>query len=387
VWAAAAWLLADTNVPDDLRLPHVDPAGLVDPATLARAERYERFRRWDFVASQLVLFGVLAVYARHGARFVRESAAGRIGTGMLLGMLGLGFVWLAELPFRLAAIWWERRYDMTDAGYLEALFANWAQLGAEFLSVSLALALVMALAGRFRRRWWLAAAPAFVAIGALFAFVYPYLTTGAKPLRDPQLAAAVKSYEQREGVEGIPVRVEKVSDTTKAPNAYAVGFGPSRSVYLWDTLLDGRFSDDEVKVVIAHELGHHSRNHIPKGLAWYALLAFPGAWLIAIATRRRGGMAEPTAVPLGLLVVVALQFAAMPLENAVSRRMEAEADWVALEVSRDPSAAEGLFAGFTKHALAEPSPPRWERVLLGSHPAIVDRVAMARAWAARAGSR
>ena len=41
-------------------------------------------------------------------------------------------------------------------------------------------------------------------------------------------------------------------------------------------MLDGRFSDGEVKVVLAHELGHHSRNHIPEGIAWYALFALPG---------------------------------------------------------------------------------------------------------------
>ena len=59
-----------------------------------------------------------------GARFARESAAGRIGTGMLLGMIGLALVWLSQVPFGLAELWWDRRYDQAEVGYLEALFVE-----------------------------------------------------------------------------------------------------------------------------------------------------------------------------------------------------------------------------------------------------------------------
>ena len=83
------------------------------------------------------------------------------------------------------------------------------------------------------------------------------------------------------------VRVEEVSEDTEAPNAYATGFGPSKHVFLWDTLTEGDFTTDEVRVVLAHELAHHSREHILRSLGWYALFAFPGVYLIALATRRR----------------------------------------------------------------------------------------------------
>jgi hypothetical protein len=71
--------------------------------------------RWDFVLAQVVVIAVVAVYARIGPKFVRESAAGPIGTGMLLAMLGLGLVWLLQLPFGLAELWWQRRHDVTLA--------------------------------------------------------------------------------------------------------------------------------------------------------------------------------------------------------------------------------------------------------------------------------
>jgi len=322
------------------------------------------------------------VYARRGARFTRESAAGPIGTGMLLGMLGLGLVWLAQLPFQLASHWWQRRYGVAEGGYLAAIFENWAALAGEFLFVCLALLVVMGFARWLGERWWLAGGPVFALLAVLFTFAQPYLVSGAHPLRDTALRRTIDEYERVQGLGHVPVRVEEVSNLTNAPNAYVTGIGPSRRVFLWDTLLDGRLSDAEVRVVVAHELGHLSRRHLPKGLAWYALLALPGAWAIARATRRRGGMGEPAAVPLGLLVLVVLQLAALPFESAVSRHFEAEADWVALETTADPEAAASLFRAFTRISLDDPSPPTWSYVIFSTHPTIEQRIAMAHAFRA-----
>ncbi|MCP9484741.1 MAG: M48 family metalloprotease [Gaiellaceae bacterium MAG52_C11] len=380
-WALAAWSLWQTRVPDGLRPPKLDTARVFEAASLERAETYERFLRLDFVVSQLVLLVVLALYAWRGARFARESAAGRIGTGMLLGMIGLALVWLSQVPFRLAETWWDRRYDQTDAGYVTTLFENWFALGAEFLFISLALVIVMALAGRFPRRWWIAAAPVFIGLAALFAFVTPYLFP-TEPA-DAAVQADAKRFARAQEIEPPRISVQDVSDFTDAPNAFAAGFGPTRRVVLWSSLLDGRFSDGEVEVVLAHELGHHSGNHILEGLAWYALFALPGTWLIALATRRRGGMGRPAAVPISLFVLVVLQLGSLPLQNAISRHMEEEADWAALETTRDPARARGLFEKFTTLALADPDPPSWATALLDSHPPILERIELAEAWRAR----
>jgi STE24 endopeptidase len=381
-WALSAWLLLDTDVPDGLALPGVNAERTFGAELVQRAEDYDRFLYLNWVASQIVLLVVLLVYARRGARFVRESAAGRIGTGMLLGMLGLALVWLAQLPFGLAAHWWQRRHDVSDESYVAWVFGDWAELGAAFLSVCLALVIVMAVAGKLPRHWWLPGTLVFVAIGAGFQLSLPYLLSiGTDPLRDRALLAAARTYEREQRVDHIPVRVERVSDFTDQVNAYAVGVGPSRRVVLWDTLLRAEYADGEAKVVLAHELGHHSSDHLAEGLGWYALFALPGTYLIARVTRRRGGMARPEAVPLGLLVVTALQLAAAPATNWISRRMEAEADWKALTSTRDPQSARALFRTFAETSLGDPAPPTWAHVLLDSHPTLAQRVAMANAYA------
>jgi len=388
VWGTVAVLLWRSSVvPGGLHLSGVDPHRYFNDSRLAQTASFERFERWDFVAAQLALVLVLVGYARWGGRFARESAAGRIGTGMLLGMLGLGFVWLAQVPFGLADLWWQRRHGASHVGYVEWIFGDWGQLGGSFAFICLALLIVMALAGKLGDRWWVPGAAAFVGLGLLFAFVQPYLLGKLHPLasRRPELAHAAHRIAAREGVDSVPVRVEDVSGETSAANAEAVGIGPSRRIVLWDTLLDGRFGDRQVRFVIAHEYGHQARKHIPKFIVWYALFAFPGAYLIARLTRRRGGMADPAAVPFSLLVLVVLQLAALPLQNVISRRIETEADWMALRTTHDPVADRRLMQSFTRTSLVQPDPPSWSYLLLDNHPTIMQRIALANAWEARTG--
>ncbi len=175
VWVVAAALLWRTQVPDDLTLPEIDLSEHFSARELSRAADFERFLRIHFLLSQLVLLLTLLVWVWRGPRYTRESAAGPIGTGILLGMLGLGVVWLTQLPFAITEIWWLRRYDLLRTGWAEALLTHYLELSGEFLGIALTLLIVVGFARWLGERWWLAAAPAFVALAAFFAFVFPYL--------------------------------------------------------------------------------------------------------------------------------------------------------------------------------------------------------------------
>jgi STE24 endopeptidase len=380
VWALSAYLLWQTTVPSSLRLPHVDTAATFPAATLHRADSYDHVASLLGVLGLLVSVVVFALYARWGVRFIRDSAAGPIGTGMLLGMLGFGFLWLAEVPFTILGIWWDRRHHVSHESYWKPVLGGWLVLGFAFVLLCVALLIVMGLARLVGEWWWLLAAPVFVGLVALFAFGTPYLER-THPITDSELKATVAMLERRAHTGHVPVRIENVS--ASAPNAVTEGIGPSRRVVLWDTILDGRFTPGEVKVVIAHELGHAKRQHVLKSVAWYALFAFPGAWIISRITRRRGGMGEPAAVPLALLTLVVLELLALPVQNAITRHMEAEADWRALQTTRDPKDAESLFEKFVPITREDPNPPTWEYLLAENHPTIDQRIAMVRAWRAR----
>jgi len=122
--------------------------------------------------------------------------------------------------------------------------------------------------------------------------VAPYLYYSTTPLKDDALLAAASAYERELGVGHVPLRVEEVSPDTEQANAFAFGLGPSRQVVFWDTILEEPFTQAEQKVVLAHELAHHSQKHLPKGIGWFALFAIPGAWLGAqVSSRAPGGPA------------------------------------------------------------------------------------------------
>ncbi len=382
-WAAASWYLWQSRVPDSLHLPHLDEHHYFSAAQLHASASFSNVELLFWVLGVVVQVVVLALYAWRGHRFMRESAAGPLGTGMLLGMLGFAILWLAGLPVSVLDLWWQRRHDLVTLGYVDYLFQGWFALGGEFVFLCFALAIVMGFARLLGERWWMPAAPLFIGLAMLFAFVNPYLTPTHR-LEDSQLRSSVQRLEKLEHVEHTPVVVQDMRDITSMPNAEAMGLGPSRRVVLWDTLVDGRFSNRQLEVVLAHELGHLSRNHIWKSVGWYALFAFPGTYLIARAARRLGGRAEPKAVPLSLLVLVVLSLLASPVENVISRHMEAEADWMSLRTTHDPVAAKQLFRRFVPTTLGEPNPDTFEYVALETHPTIMQRIAMAEAYATSA---
>ncbi|HEV3002272.1 MAG TPA: M48 family metalloprotease [Solirubrobacteraceae bacterium] len=389
VAAACAWgvlQLWDTSVPGGLDLDTRAAAATFDAAAREDAERFEAVMRWLFVASQAALVAALVVYARRGVRlFQRESAAGPIGTGFLLGMMGLALVWLVQLPFGLVEIWWTRRNDALEVGYVEYVVGDFFGLAGEALFLCLLLLVVMALARLLRSAWWLPGVAVLAGLAALAAWLTPYLIV---ELEKPPagIAADARPLAAKQGVEGVPVRIEDVHEYTEQPNAYAAGLGESRRVVLWNTLSED-FPRREVRSVLSHEFGHLQHDHIAKGIGWFAIFALPAALIVTLVTRRRGGLGEPAAVPLALLVLVVLQLAASPLTSAGSRRYEAEADWAALEATRDPRAMVALHHRFTEEALSDPDPPGWFHTLFDSHPSGAERVAMARAWRERSRSR
>ena len=379
-WIAAAVLLWRSSVvPDGVHLGGLDEHRYFSQQLLARTADFTHVSTLLAVLALLATLAAAAAYARWGELWAGGSLAGPVGTGTLLGMAGLAVVWLAQLPFQVLAAWWERRHGLVRTGYLYVVFQDWGALAGEFVLSSAALLVVMTLARRLGERWWVVGAPLFTAVTLLFVWLQPWLLQ-THGLHDPRIAAAAAQLERREGLGHVKIVVEDVGAETSAPNAEAVGLGSSRRVVLWSTLLDGRFSQREIRVVLAHELGHLKHEHLWKGVAWSGLLFVPLAFLLARVTRRRGGMGNPEAIPLGLLVLVVVQLVTLPLQTLVTRHMEEEADWTALTAARDPSAQISLFRRFGPTTLSQPDPGLFRYVLFEDHPTLMQRIALVRAW-------
>ena len=372
-WLLAAALLWRTGVPD-LELTDVDPETVFPSEYLERSDRYARFLRVNWVAATLVHLGVLVVCVRLAPRFRVRGIPG----GVALGLGTLVAVWVAGLPFVLAAQWWRRRYDVSDADYATILLDPWLERAGGLVVAGLAIALVMVLARRLGDRWWLVGGPAFAVVGAAFVLAQPYLLAPrVEPLRDPALAAEIRELARAQGVGEVDVEVKDASRRTRALNAEFFGIGPTKRIVIWDTALE-RLTRPELRVLVAHEFGHVDANHVWKGIGWLFLFAVPGAYVIARVTRRRGGLADPHAVPLALLALAVFQLAILPATNAITRRYEREADWLSLQATDDPTAFEGLTKKLTEAALADPDPPFWARVVLATHPTPMERIELAR---------
>lgn len=380
LWLWAAHALWDTTALPSLHLPQLDPHRYFSASFLDRSASYEGFLAIEGVLASLTLVAVLVVYARRGQRLVRESAAGRVGTGMLLAMLGFAVVWLAEAPFGLVALWWQRRYHVSHQGYLSSLLGSFLGLGSKFVFVCVGVGIVMGLAGLTRRWWWLVATPVLAGLALLFVFVSPYLIPETSPVHSPTLQAEARSLERIEGAGKARLRVQDVHRFTTAPNAESTGLGPSNTVILWDTLLHDGFSRTQIRFVVAHEVGHLAHEDPLKQVGWLALFLIPTLGLIAFFTRRGGGLARPESVPVALLVLMVAQLLGAPLLNVTTRRQEAAADWAALSATHEPATDRALMHQLAVKSLSDPDPPSWVYVLYENHPTIMQRIAMADVW-------
>jgi STE24 endopeptidase len=369
-WLYAASLLWRTHVPAGLRLPPLDPHRVFSDALLRRTARHDGFLRIDFLlasAAQLAALTWLAVRPPRGR-------GGPLLRGLELALVALVVSWLARFPFGLAAEWWERRYGISRQSYGAWLVGRLPSPGS-VVALLVLVAAGMLLARRLGRRWWLAAGPVLAVLGLLVTLVQPLLGPALHPLRDRQLAAVLAGS-------GIRVGVDKVAAETREANAEAIGIGPTRRIVFTDTILRRPFGAPELRFVARHELAHHRRHHLWKGVAWFALFALPCALVLAWAGERRGGLARPEAVPAVLLAAFCIQLASLPVGGAIARRYEVEADWAALRATHDPAAARGLFVDFARVDLEQPNPPRWSQLLLDDHPTLLQRIEMAEAWRA-----
>lgn len=369
--------------------------------TAAERAREDAFHREVRPPAYLSLAAALLTaaalgFTSAGARLV--EAAGGLGGGgwlarVLLGGLALALVTrVVALPFDAWAETIMRRYGLSTRDWLGWL----ADVGRGF-AVSTAVLLIagavlIGLARGYPRSWWLPAAAGGALLVALLSFAYPVLVEPVfnrfTPLRDDARRDALVRLADEAGVPVRDVLVADQSKRTSRLNAYVSGLGATRRIVVYDTLL-ARASPAEVDLVVAHELGHARRRDVAWGTAVGAVGLAAGTVVIALLVstsgllRRAGADApgDPRALALVLAVSAVLGFAASPLQNLVSRRVEARADVFALDLTRDPTTFVAMQRRLATANLADLDPPALVYGLFASHPTAPERIALARTWA------
>lgn len=379
-------------------VPSVDPAPLgdwFDPAELTRNREYRR-GVWAMAAVGVPLAALTAIaVAALGGRWrpgVVRLARGRPWAAGLVFGAGLSLAtFIVALPLSAGRYAWGR-----DHGIVTQDVVGWLLDAAKGLGIQLVIAGALGagaavLIARSPRLWWLAMAGVVAAFIYLSSLLSPILIEPlfqrTHPLRDPALSAQILDLAHRAGVDADDVKVNDASARTTAANAYVSGFGGSRHIVLYDTLLRD-FPPDQVRMVVAHELAHVERRHVLKGSTWGAVLAVPGLLMVFAVVGWRTGFGAAARDTSGCdLVLRRLAIAAAaaavigtlsaPLANWVSRAYEREADWRGLQLSRDPQADIALQQGLVARSLGVPDPPAAVRFWFGTHPTALERIALA----------
>lgn len=242
------------------------------------------------------------------------------------------------------------------------------------------------------RTWWVVSACAFslgmLGLTQLAPIVVLPIFFKFRPVERDALRARLGDLGRRAGTGVMAIYEWGLGDRSKRANAALVGISRTRRILLSDTLLR-EYSDDEIEIILAHELAHHVNGDIWKSLAYDGLVTL-GGLLLADATLRLlgprlglAGIDDPAGLPVLALSFAGLGVLLTPLANAVSRGHERRADRYALDMTRNPDAFVSAMRRMGVQNLAEEHPSPLVEWLFYSHPPMHERIAGARRWRER----
>jgi len=356
-----------------------------------RSSRYHRLKRRTGIVSVVWSVALLAGLLWSGASAVLRNLA---GTGAFAIVFYVGLLLLlneiGDLPLSFySGFLLERRYGLSH----EPL-GRWLVDQAKSFTIGLVLssagaAIVYPLIRRLPEGWWLPA-------GIVFALLIVGLTNLApvlllplfyrvKPLDREALHARLLGLADRAGARVLGAYEWGLSEKTRKANAALAGLGATRRILVSDTML-AEYSDEEIEVVLAHELAHHVHGDIWKGIAFESALILAGFYLAARVLAWLApafglhGVADIAGLPLLVLAAGAVWFVMIPVALAMSRAFERSADRFALTLTKNPAAFISVMKRLAAQNLAEEHPSKFVQVLFYSHPTVRDRIAAAQAF-------
>jgi len=373
------------------KVPHVLD-GFMDEATVSRAVAYaadgSRLAVVRKIFTELVLLGLILsgcpdlvdrLFAAWSPGFVSSGLCFFVALGAFLFVVGLPFDYYHTFVI-------EEKY-----GFNRTTPRTWWLDGAKVGSISLILAVVLLAPILWAidfvpRFWWLLA---FVTVGVVefsMVILYPWviapLFNEFKPLEDAALATGVESLLKKVGLKTQAILQMDAGKRTSHSNAYVTGFGKTRRIVLFDTLLSSHPSE-EILGVLAHELGHAKLRHVAKGFLLSLGVAFVGFYATHLMMNWEPlyatfGFSRSSSYLALFVIVVFWQRAGYfwrPLSMGLSRRFEREADSYAVSVQGDPIPLATALKRLAAKNLAGLNPHPWYVWFNYSHPPVLERIA------------
>jgi STE24 endopeptidase len=363
---------------------------LLDEKRQLLARRYEKEKRLlGLAGAALSFFLLLAFYCSGLSWRLAHLFSGRSISLAFLAYVGLLLAWMSFLSLPLgyyAGYIHEHKWNFSTQTVVGWLLDQAKSFGLSLVLGSLLLALLLWIMARFPGSWWLIAGLASALVSVILAALFPVVILPIfhryTPIRDEELTGSLQKILVKQGLKSSGFYKEDMSRKTRKENAFLAGLGKTRRVVLGDNLVEN-MTNPEIVSIIAHEVGHYKHRHMWKGIAlgtiqqivvFYFLqlimkAAFPG---FLLSTRSNLSL-----VPLLIIITGALSgFFFGPLGNALSRRMEKEADLYAITHIEEKRPFLTALAGLADRNLANAYPAWWVKVLYYSHPPIGERLEM-----------
>ena len=340
-----------------------------------RGARYHRLRRRATVLSVLADGGWFLALALTGW-------GGGLPLVAFVAIMAIGWELIAFPLTFYKGFLLDRRYGLTAVS-----FRTWLADEVKGFAIGLAVVEIAALAlfGSMRfagNAWWAAAAMLFAGAGVLLSQLVPVVLLPLfyrfRPIERDELRQRLATLSQRAGVRVLGTFEWGLGEKTSRANAALVGAGFTRRILLSDTLLQS-YSDDEIEVILAHELAHHVHHDLWTGLALETGVVAAALLIGHVAITAAGyGLASVASLPLLVLAAGAVSLMLTPIGTAWSRRNERRADRLALSLTGRHDAFVSAMRRLAAQNLAEPAPSRVVRWFFHSHPTIEERIASAR---------
>jgi len=376
------------------------PAASDDVANEDKATLYHRLQRRAALGATVlgVLFLILISVTGAAATLSAVLHASLGPSRVLVAAAFAGVLLLAHELLTLPLAYYrgvtlERRYGLSSETrahwwltHLKALVVG----GVLMVAAAVVLSVLLAWSPD---RWWLLASVLFAAVLVALAWAAPIwllpIFYDFRPLDRPALTSRLVDLARRANTPVSGVFEWRLGDRTRKANAALVGIGETRRILLSDTLLETH-SDDEIEVILAHELAHQVHGDL-----WTTLVLQVGITAAALYAAARAlsvlhgslGISEmPTEVeqlPVLALVSGTVTLVLTPVANALSRAHERRADRFAIERTGNAAAFMSAIKRLSSQNLAEDTPPAWVETLLHSHPSTARRLEAARRFAER----
>jgi Zn-dependent protease with chaperone function len=375
------------------RVERADESNVVVPPATPEALRYYRSGNALWCLGTFLDFALPAIFLFTGLSGRLGRLSRRLGRYSFF-TIAIYFVAISVL---LYVIYFPLDYYQSyvrphSYGLSNQTLAKWFTDGLLELAVSLVGGVLLmwipfVLLRRSPRRWWfytwLVLQPVMLFVMLIEPIFVAPLFNDFGPMQDQRMEAKILELADRAGIEGSRVFEVNKSVDTSAVNAYVAGFGSSKRIVIWDTLLQ-KLDEQEVLFIMGHEMGHYVLGHIVKGMVLASIFSFCGLyfvhrtanWAFARYRHRFGfdALHDVAALPLFTLLFGVLAFASSPLMLAISRYQEREADRFGLEITQTNHAAASSFVKLQEENLGNPWPGPLYVLFRATHPTLGSRV-------------